>query len=422
MSQQPESMPNQNFNVDNASIREAQVGQAGRDLHQVQYVTVYDSFNLAGIFRKQDKPLAQQQYRLRKVLLSKVKQYWVEGVLEKSLHTTALSELGLEEQLDAIERPFSSVQEIPDEFRQTLPEGTSITEVFNQMGEGRTLLILGEPGAGKTTILLKLTGDLIARTEEDLSQTIPVVFNLSSWVSQRQTIADWLVQELNSKYQVSKSLGKAWVEEQQLLLLLDGLDEVKAERREACVQALNQFIQAHGQTEMVVTSRIRDYQALSARLTLRGAICIQSLTPKQINQYLDRGGEQLKAVKTLLQADTALQELAKSPLMLSIMTLAYQGVSVEELPQTGSLEKHRQHLFNTYIERIFRRKGAEQQYSKAQVIHWLIWLAKLMSQASQTIFLIERMQPSWLQTRTQKRLYRFGSLLIGALIGGLISA
>jgi predicted NACHT family NTPase len=127
------------------------------------------------------------------------------------------------------------------------------------------------------------------------------VFNLSSWASERKTIADWLVQELNSKYQVSKALGKVWVEEQQVLLLLDGLDEVKAERREACVQALNQFIQEHGQTEIVVCSRIRDYESLSARLKLQGAICIQSLTLEQINQYLERAGEQLEAVKTLLQ-------------------------------------------------------------------------------------------------------------------------
>jgi predicted NACHT family NTPase len=76
------------------------------------------------------------------------------------------------------------------------------------MGEGRTLLILGEPGAGKTTTLLTLTKHLITRTQEDLSRPIPVIFNLSSWASKRQNIADWLVQELNRQYKVSKSLAK----------------------------------------------------------------------------------------------------------------------------------------------------------------------------------------------------------------------
>ena len=33
--------------------------------------------------------LTQQEYRQRQVLLNKVREYWVKGVLEKSLHTSA---------------------------------------------------------------------------------------------------------------------------------------------------------------------------------------------------------------------------------------------------------------------------------------------------------------------------------------------
>lgn len=425
MSEQSQSDSHQSINAQDTSIEKSNLGQViGGNLTQIQgeviNVTVYDNVDVPGLGRRQTsgsvKPLTQQDYRNRKVLLNKVKKFWIEGVLKKSLHIKALIELGLEERSDSVDRPFQDVQEIPDELRQTLPSGTDATQVFNQMGEGRTLLILGEPGAGKTTILLKLAHNLIARTEEDLSQPIPVVFNLSSWASERQTIADWLIGELNSKYQVSKALGKAWVEEQQLLLLLDGLDEVKAEHREVCVQALNQFIQEHGQTEMVVCSRIRDYEALSVRLKLQGAIYIQSLTPEQINQYLARAGDQLKAVKTLLQEDIALQELATSPLTLSIMTLAYQSIPVEELPKTGSVAERRQHLFNAYIERMFKRRGAKEPYMKAQVMHWLSWLAQRMVKESQTVFLIEGMQPSFLEAKILIINYKIGFLLIAAVV------
>jgi hypothetical protein len=79
------------------------------------------------------------------------------------------------------------------------------------------------------------------------------------------------------------------------------------------------------------------------------------------------------------------------------MTLAYQSIPVEELPKTGSVEERRQHLFNAYLERMFNRKGTNQQYSKTQATRWLAWLAQRMSQVSQTVFLIERMQPTLLQ-------------------------
>ncbi|XHX78749.1 MAG: NACHT domain-containing protein [Stenomitos frigidus ULC029] len=367
-----------------------------------------------------EQPLTQGEYRQRQVLLSKVKEYWIEGVLEKSLHTKSMIELGLESRLDAVARPFSDLEESSEESRQILPTGISATDVFNQIGEGRTLLILGEPGAGKTITLLKLAQDLVARAEDNVRCLLPIVVNLSSWGSKQQTIADWLGQELWLKYQVPKKVGKDWVENQQLLLLLDGLDEVKANRREACIEAINEFTQKYGQTEMVVCSRIADYQVLSNRLQLRGAIYIRNLTPDQVNQYLDTAGEQLEGVKTLLQEDAALQELTKSPLMLNILTLAYHGKKAEDLGQTGSLEVRRQHLFNAYIERMFRRKQVDQQYPKAQTIQWLTWLAQRMSQTSQSMFLIEQIQPTWLQTQSQRKTYCFGAFLISVLIASLM--
>jgi energy-coupling factor transporter ATP-binding protein EcfA2 len=417
-----QEQPLQNLNIDGALIREAQIGQAGRDLHQIQYLTVNESFSLAKLIshRQVKAPSGKEEYRFREVLLNKVKQYWIKGVLEKSLYTKGLIDLGLEERLDAVKRPSSVIQEIPNESAQTLLEGKSVSDIFNQMGKGRTLLILGEPGAGKTITLLKLAQELIARTEQDLSQPIPVVLNLSSWGNKQQTIADWLIEELHSTYQISKALGKVWIEEQQLLLLLDGLDEVKIERRETCIQAINEFMQEHGLIEIVVTSRIRDYEALSARLQLQGAICIQSLTFQQVNQYLDRAGEQLEAVKTLLQEDTTLQELAKSPLTLSVMTLAYKGKKLEDLPNTGSKEERRKHLFDAYIERMFQRRQSQQRYSKVQARRWLIWLAQQMYQKSQTVFLIERIQPTWLSNRVPKIFYQLGVFLFGVIICALI--
>jgi predicted NACHT family NTPase len=48
--------------------------------------------------------------------------------------------------------------------------------VFDDMGG--ELLILGAPGSGKTTTLLELAGELLARAEAEDGQPIPVVFNL----------------------------------------------------------------------------------------------------------------------------------------------------------------------------------------------------------------------------------------------------
>jgi energy-coupling factor transporter ATP-binding protein EcfA2 len=366
------------------------------------------------------KALIQIEYRQRKVLLSKVRNYWIQDVLEKSFPANAMINLDLERRSHAIDRPFEDLGEVPTELDENFSMGTDAAEVFVQIGEGRTLLILGEPGAGKTITLLKLAQNLLDRAEEDVGRFIPVVFNLSSWGNKASKIESWLVEELLSQYQVPKEVGKKWVDDQQLVLLLDGLDEVRPDRREACVEAINQFTQKYFLTEMVVCSRIVDYEILSNRLKLRGAICIRSLTPDQVDHYLDRFGEELKGVKDLLRQDAVLQELARSPLVLSIITLAYHGKEASDLPQTPSLDIHRQHLFNTYIDRMFQRKRVNQKYSKEKTIQWLSWLAKGLSNESQSIFLIDKMQPTWLQSKAENVLYRFGTILTGTLVVALI--
>jgi NACHT domain len=364
--------------------------------------------------------LSQPEYRQRQVLLNKVRDAWVKGVLEKSLHARVSIELGLQERPDLVQQPFSDVAEFAAAPGQALPEGTPATTVFDRLGSGRTLLIVGEPGSGKTIALLKLAEDAIDRTEPDLRQQIPVVFNLSSWARKPQSIEQWLIQELLEKYQVSKALGKTWVESEALMLLLDGLDEVKAEQRNACVQALNQFMQTHGTTEIVICCRIGDYQMLQDRLTLRSAICLQPLTAAQIDRYFEQAGDRLSALKAVLPQDAELQELAKSPLMLSVMSLAYQDFTPEQLTVGGKIEDYRKRLFATYIDRMFQRRGTTQQYSREDSQQWLIWLAKRMTFASQTVFLIERLQPSWLPTKGQRIRYRLESGFISGITSGLI--
>jgi len=373
-----------------------------------------------GSFAAREGGLTPDQHlRNRRTMLELVKRFWVKGVLEQSLHDAAMIELGMEEKPGAVEHPWDMVLQTDREDR-ALPAGTKMLDVFDEMGG--SLLILGEPGSGKTTVLLELARDTIARAEEDPTQPIPVVFNLSSWAEKRQSIAEWLVEELNTMYNIPKRVARPWVENDDLLLLLDGLDEVKREYREDCVRAINDFRQEH-LVPLVVCSRVAAYQALTTRLRLEGAVLLQPLTPQEVDEYLGRAGIALSAVRETLQHDPTLQELAETPLMLSVMTLAYRGISVEELGALGSVEDRRRHIFDAYVEQMFKRvaRTGTELYHKERVTRWLAWLAKRMTQHAQTVFLIERMQPRVLQPGVQQRLYTVASGMIACLILFLLS-
>jgi predicted NACHT family NTPase len=172
------------------------------------------------------------------------------------------------------------VLELPNHTNQTLPSEKPMGDIFNEVG--RALLILGEPGSGKTTTLLQLAHDLIARAKNDPGQPVPVVLNLSTWTDRGQLLINWLVEELADKYYVPKRMGRAWLERNRLILLLDGLDEVRPDSRAACVEAITRFGEDYGIAGLVVCSRLREYTALPTRLKLNGAICLQSLTLAQV--------------------------------------------------------------------------------------------------------------------------------------------
>jgi hypothetical protein len=172
----------------------------------------------------------QRSQRNRHAMLKRVKNFWVEGVLENSLYNATLIELGLKVQRDAVARSWEMVLQVPDQDNRTLPQGTKLITVFDEMG--CALLILGEPGSGKSTMLLDLARDTIARAETDPNYPIPVVFNLSSWSRDKPPLFDWLIRELNTKYNNPKPVAQTWIENDDLLLLLDGLDEVAVANRD----------------------------------------------------------------------------------------------------------------------------------------------------------------------------------------------
>jgi eukaryotic-like serine/threonine-protein kinase len=335
-------------------------------------------------------------------MLEKVWAIWISGFLQPSLPHDILLDLGLTECLAVVTRTLDLYAQRPDLADQVQAPGTRLIDVFDRLD--RALLILGAPGAGKTTLLLTLAQDLLIRAAQDPEQPIPVVFPLSSWAERRRPLAAWLVDALNELYDVPRKTGQAWVEASHILPLLDGLDEVAVEHREDCVEVINAFRQEHGLLPLAVCSRVADYEILEARLRLQGALVVQPLTREQVDSYLAQIGQPMAAVREALRCDPTLWELLETPLMLTVTTLAYAGASVEVLCTQGTPVERRQQLFATYVDRMFQRRSTRTPYTRPQTERWLTWLAWQMTQHNQTVFYLERMQPTWLPDRLRSRL------------------
>ena len=323
---------------------------------------------------------------------------------------------------DAVQHPWERVLEVPDRLRRPLPSEKKVREVFSDVG---ALLIMGEPGAGKTVTLLELARDLLDRFEADPGQPLPVVLHLSFWrearVSQTNStpFSIWVEAEMKDKYSVPARRTHAWLAKSRLCLLLDGLDEVRVQERAGCVRAINEFISEVGVSGIAVCSRVTEYVAIGERLRFSGAIRIQPLTEQQIDEYLERAGSGLAALRHEVQKDPVLQDLAGSPLMLSVMTLAYQDLSFEDIvdPSPATVENRRKRVFDRYVARMFQRPWeASASYPEEDAKHWLGWLAARMAEHSSTMFRLEDLQPSWLPSPKQRMAYALSSRLIAAIV------
>ena len=359
-----------------------------------------------------------QQKRNRQRMLQRVRHDWIEGVLEKSLYQVARMDLGLEERPDAIESPLRLVVQESGQPARPLPPRTRLVEVFDK--HASALLVLGAPGSGKTTLLLELARDLLDRAEKDEIHAIPVVFNLSSWAARRPPLADWLVEELNRSYDVPRKTAQDWVARDELLLLLDGLDEVAEEHRSACVAAINGFRTEHGLVPLAVASRVADYETLDRQLHLSGAAVIQPITRALVEEYFRLAKGRLGALQEALDHDPLLWELLDNPLMVSIAMLAYHGADGKAVPATGTLADRRTRLFAKYVDAMFQRRIRQSRYTREQTVRWLAWLAYSMVRLRLTSFQLEGLGRDWLATRSQRVLLRLGVGVVSGLVFGLV--
>ncbi len=314
----------------------------------------------------------EEQNRVR--MLGRLRRSYGE-MMSQSLQGTAWLELGLAEIPAAVQNAAHLLLRMPHRAEQPLPLDTSIMQVYDEAEH--ELLILGEPGAGKSTLLLSLAQQLLVRAEQDQTHRLPVILPLSSWAVKRLPLQDWIAEQLAQIYDVPHMLSVQWVQEGGILPLLDGLDEMEETARAACIMAINTYHRDH-LAELVVCSRTTEYEAAALHhcLTLQGAVMVQPLTHEDVDAYLVRAGKPLTALRSALKKNATLHDLATTPLMLSVLFLAYQGIG-STITVSGQLGNTQQQVFDAYAQRMLTRRYAE-RYTPEQTVHWLTYLAQQM--------------------------------------------
>jgi formylglycine-generating enzyme required for sulfatase activity len=309
---------------------------------------------------------------------------------------------------------------LSDEERATL--GRRISEpqpVLKLLQESPGLIILGDPGAGKTTFLKYLALCLATRQEVGLGERLPVLLPLSAYANalaqqRRLALPDFITayyRELIGDDLPVGDLLETALAEGRALLLLDGLDEVKEtglrlQVVERVVQSFS-FRQQQG-NKFVLTSRIVGYKDVRPTTAGLAECTLIDFDRREIEAFVDRWTQAVeKAAQPdpqlatraaqqekmeLLQAvdrNPGVRRLASNPLLLTILALMKrQGVTLPE---------RRVQLYDQYVKTLLKHwnlargldSGHNRELDDVETLKVLAPLALWMHETSPGVGLVK---------------------------------
>jgi NACHT domain len=281
-------------------------------------------------------------------------------------------------------------------------KGEELVKVLARVPTGR-LVVLGEPGAGKTMLMVRLVIDLLARRAE--GSPVPFMAPLASWDPAAQDLRNWLAGRLRAdhpaladptpKGRTEPNQADALLASGLILPLLDGLDEIPEQARGAAISGIKDALRQGEQ--VVVTCRSKEYRDAvrpegGAEVTLwAAAVQLRPLDAETVRSYLRDAapGPAMKArwdpVLKLLGTEAPVGQALSTPLMVGLAQAIYNPrpgeagtlPNPEELckPDLADRTAVESRLLDAFITAAYRPDPAD-RWNLPEVKNWLRFLAR----------------------------------------------
>jgi hypothetical protein len=239
---------------------------------------------------------------------------------------------------------------------------TTLAQLFRTLPT-RRLVVLGEPGAGKTVLAIRLVRELLRHREP--GDPVPVLFTLGSWNPEVDPHPHaWMAGQLAQTYPTFRSVALELLRARHILPVLDGLDEVPDHLREAAVQAINRIFDVvdHADRDpLVLTCRREEYRD---RLVEATVVELCPLRAEDIAPHFP--GITWEPVLATLRThpDGALARALSTPLTVSLARTAVTDPG--ELLRFTDQAEIEEHLLGRFVSAVYGEKQ----------VRWLRFLAR----------------------------------------------
>ncbi|NJL48013.1 MAG: NACHT domain-containing protein [Leptolyngbyaceae cyanobacterium SM2_5_2] len=167
---------------------------------------------------------------------------------------------------------------------QVLTSYPAIADLFQSDGVDGRLLILGEPGMGKTHTLLAVAEILWQRASRN-SGPIPVLVNLAAWAG--EALEPWLTAYLWEEYRVCQATATTWLQTAQLTLLLDEFDALSSDRQRQFTKGLDILLRSNANQTAILCCRRQVLEAGGITFSyFNSGVHILPLAAQQVKTYV----------------------------------------------------------------------------------------------------------------------------------------
>ncbi len=202
-----------------------------------------------------------------------------------------------------------------------------ITEAMQSHG---AFVILGEPGAGKTTTQQKIAFDMAQVLLKGSQGRIPLFVRLS----QQGERDPYLFLQTEWERRTEIPFGQA-LAQGRILILADGINEIPREKRnERLIAWMNFEKEYRGNNQMIFSGRAKDYD----NDLFLPRVLVEPLDEERIHDFLQR--HKAEGLAELLDDPASrLGEMASNPLNLFVLVMVYHkgGRNLQVLANRGRL-------------------------------------------------------------------------------------